>query len=172
MIISAKIVDITTLEVDVIVNPANPALYPGGGLSGAIHFAAGYELYEETKWAHPMGCSTGFARITGGHNLPAKHVIHTVGPNMNEINDIELGRKLLNSCYNSSFKLMKDNKLKSIAFPAISTGIYGFDPEQAAQMAVITAFEQRHKEDNTIEHITFACFDKETFNLYLKYMVA
>ncbi|MDH3594133.1 MAG: O-acetyl-ADP-ribose deacetylase [Rhodospirillales bacterium] len=126
--------DITTLEVDAIVNAANTELAPGGGVCGAIHRAAGPELAEEC--AKIGGCPTGEARITGGYRLPAKHVIHTVGPVWHGGGQGE--DALLAACYRNSLDLAQDHGLASIAFPAISTGVFGYPLERATGIAVET----------------------------------
>jgi len=126
--------DITTLAVDAIVNAANETLQGGGGVDGAIHRAAGPALLEECR--RIGGCPTGEARITGGHNLPARHVIHTVGPVWHGGGRGE--DAALASAYRSSLRLARDHVLETIAFPAISTGVYGFPPGRAAHIAVET----------------------------------
>ncbi len=135
--------DITKLSVDAIVNAANERMLGGGGVDGAIHKAAGPNLKEECKQVPEVRsgvrCPTGEARITGGHNLPAKHVIHTVGPVWHGGSEGE--PDLLASCYRESLRLAEAHGLDSIAFPAISTGVFGYPPDQAARVAVETARE-------------------------------
>ena len=153
--------DITTLDVDVIVNAANEALAPGGGVCGAIHKKAGPELAKAC--AKLGGCATGEAKITEGFRLPARYVIHTVGPVWG---GGERGEgKLLAACYATSLKLAAERGLDSIAFPAISTGIYGFPPDRAALIAVRTARETL-LEVAGIERVVFCCFGEESRALH------
>ncbi len=153
--------DITRLDVDAIVNAANSGLTPGGGVSGAIHRAAGPELWEECR---KLGrCPTGDARITGGYRLPARHVIHAVGPRWHGGSAGE--DALLASAYRRSLELARDHGLKSLAFPAISTGIYGFPPERAAPIAVrtVAGFLESHA---LPERVLFCCFGRESADLH------
>jgi len=145
--------DITRQEVDAIVNAANNSLLGGGGVDGAIHRAAGPELLDETR--RIGGCPTGEARVSKGYRLPAKWVIHTVGPIWRGGNRKE--EQLLASCYRNSLKSAADLGAKSIAFPSISTGAYGFPLERAAEIAMgeTKAFLEKNK---TLEQVTFICF--------------
>jgi O-acetyl-ADP-ribose deacetylase (regulator of RNase III) len=149
--------DITKLDVDAIVNAANAMLAPGGGVCGAIHRAAGPELAEAC--ARLGGCETGEAKITPGFRLPARHVIHAVGPIWG---GGESGEEvLLAACYRNSLALAADHGLSTIAFPAISTGIYGFPPDRAAGIAVATVLGALRKE-SSIERVVFCCFGAES----------
>ncbi len=153
--------DITQLKVDAIVNAANKSLLGGGGVDGAIHQAAGSELLEECKTLN--GCKTGEAKITKGYNLPAKYVIHTVGPvwNGGKYNE----PKLLANCYKNSLKIASRHGIETIAFPNISTGVYHFPKDKAADIAISTV-EDFLKKDKTIKKVYFICFDSENYNIY------
>jgi O-acetyl-ADP-ribose deacetylase len=148
------IADITTLAVDAIVNAANSSLRGGGGVDGAIHRAAGPELVAECRMLR--GCPTGSAKITRGYRLPAKHVIHAVGPVWNGGGAGE--DELLASCYRTSLELAAASRLASIAFPAISTGIYRFPPDQAARIAVSTVTSELAAAPRGIGRVVFCCF--------------
>ena len=142
--------DITKLKVDAIVNAANTSLLGGGGVDGAIHRAAGKELLEECRTLN--GCRTGQSKITKGYNLPVKYVIHTVGPAWHGGKSNE--RELLKSCYETVLNLAKENNIKTIAFPAISCGVYHFPLEEACEIAIETVKEFMCKND---------CFEKVIF---------
>ncbi|MBT8378304.1 MAG: O-acetyl-ADP-ribose deacetylase [Ignavibacteria bacterium] len=162
MVIEIQKGDITLLKVDAIVNAANTSLLGGGGVDGAIHRAAGPELLEYNKKL--SGCPTGDAKISQGFNLPAKYIIHTVGPVWNGGKNNE--DELLANCYRNSLKLAVENGVKTIAFPAISTGIYRFPIERAAKIAVNEA-SSFLKEHEIIEKVIFICFDDENFKAYI-----
>lgn len=157
----ARVVDITTLDVDAIVNAANDALAPGGGVCGAIHRAAGPGL--AAACATIGGCPTGEARLTPGFRLPARWVIHAVGPVWRGGRAGEAG--LLASAYRSSLRLAEAQGLRSIAFPAISTGIYGYPLREATEVAVRTV-RTALEEGSSVAEVTFACFGEEALAAY------
>jgi O-acetyl-ADP-ribose deacetylase len=148
--------DITRLAVDAIVNAANPTLLGGGGVDGAIHRAAGPELLEECR--RIGGCPTGEARITRGYRLPARYVIHTVGPVWRGGDSGE--DELLASCYQSSIALARAHDVATLAFPAISTGIYGFPPDRAARIATSVVTAELAAADRRLD-VTLCCFSEE-----------
>ena len=153
--------DITKLKVDAIVNAANTSLLGGGGVDGAIHRAAGPELLDFNRKLG--GCPIGEAKISPGFNLPVKFIIHTVGPVWNGRNNNE--DKLLANCYKNSLKLAAENGIKTIAFPAISTGVYHFPLERATKIAV-SEVEKFLEKNESIEKVIFVCFDEETYSTY------
>lgn len=154
--------DITEQSVDAIVNAANTSLLGGGGVDGAIHRAAGPQLLKECQSLG--GCATGEAKITRGYNLPAKHVIHTVGPIWHGGGEHE--DELLAGCYKNSILLALQHNLTTIAFPSISTGVYGFPVERASKIAV-REIEDQLAANNSL-HVLVVCFDEHTFRTYLE----
>ena len=161
MILSARVVDITSLATDAIVNAANESLSPGGGVCGAIHRAAGPELAQAC--AQLGGCPTGEARITAGFHLPARFVIHAVGPVWRGGRARE--PELLASAYRFAMELARKHALRSIAFPAISTGIYGYPLEPATAIAVSTV-QGAVAGGSSVEEVVFACFSPEVLRAY------
>lgn len=167
MIIKNKIAiykgNITKMGVDAIVNAANPTLLGGGGVDGAIHMAAGPELLEECR--ELGGCAVGQAKITAGYKLPAPFVIHTVGPIWRGGDKDEA--RMLACCYYNSLEIVNEYKLATVAFPAISTGVYGFPKPQAAAIAVKTVYDYLlDPEHSSIHRVYLVAFDKETEQLY------
>ncbi|MCX6335125.1 MAG: O-acetyl-ADP-ribose deacetylase [Bacteroidia bacterium] len=155
--------DITNLNVDAIVNAANSSLLGGGGVDGAIHKAAGPELMEECEKLN--GCSMGDAKITGGHSLKAKYIIHTVGPVWHGGYKDE--PEVLASCYQSSLKLAKDKKIKTVAFPGISTGVYGF-PKDLAAIIAVNETRRFLLKSSYPEKVIFVAYDDDSFEVYRK----
>jgi O-acetyl-ADP-ribose deacetylase (regulator of RNase III) len=167
MELSARVVDITTLDTDAIVNAANEALAPGGGVCGAIHRAAGPEL---ARACAAIGrCPTGEARLTPGFRLPAKYVIHAVGPVWRGGGEGEA--PLLASAYRSALRLAAEHGVRSIAFPAISTGIYGYPLDQATSIAVSAVREAVHA-GSSVQRVVFACFSSDVEGIYRQAGVA
>jgi O-acetyl-ADP-ribose deacetylase len=153
--------DITKLVVDAIVNAANKSLLGGGGVDGAIHRAAGKALLDECKTLN--GCETGRAKITKGYDLPAAFVIHTAGPVWRGGNSNE--KSLLGSCYTESLRLAAEHQLGTVAFPNISTGIYGFPKDEAAAIA-IERVKEFLAESGPVTKVIFCCFDDENYTIY------
>ncbi|MBF4517240.1 O-acetyl-ADP-ribose deacetylase [Flavobacterium sp. ANB] len=156
--------DITEIQVDAIVNAANTSLLGGGGVDGAIHRKGGKAILDECIQIRNRqgGCNVGEAVITTAGNLPAKYVIHTVGPVWN--GDKNEKSKLLSACYQNSLKLAVQNKIKTIAFPGISTGIYRFPKDKAAEIAVNIV--KHFDEISEIDKVIFVCFDDESYEVY------
>jgi O-acetyl-ADP-ribose deacetylase len=161
--LSIVVSDITNQAVDTIVNAANNSLLGGGGVDGAFHRAAGPELLEECRKLG--GCQTGDAKITKGYNLQAKFVIHTVGPIWQGGQHHE--DDLLKSCYKNSFALARKFRLKTIAFPSISTGVYQFPVERAARIALQEVIHEL-KTNNILKDVIIVCYDKGTYDIYIK----
>ena len=153
--------DITTLAVDAIVNAANSTLLGGGGVDGAIHRAAGPELVAECRLLG--GCETGHAKLTSGHRLPARFILHTVGPVWNGGDHNEHG--LLASCYRDCFRLAREHGLPTLAFPAISCGVYRFPVDQAVEIAVRETVAELSRNE-TLEKVIFTCFGDEVYSSY------
>jgi O-acetyl-ADP-ribose deacetylase len=153
--------DITTQVVDAIINAANNSLLGGGGVDGAIHRAAGHELLKECSTLG--GCETGGAKITAGYKLPAKFVIHTVGPvwRGGDYNE----DKLLINCYHSCFNIARKHNIKTIAFPSISTGVYRFPVELASRFALQEIYKEL-RNNTTFERVIIVCFDQTTYKTY------
>ena len=159
--------DITKLEVDAIVNAANRSLLGGGGVDGAIHRAAGRSLLEECKTLN--GCETGQSKITKGYNLPAKYVIHTVGPVWSGGNKQE--RELLKSCYYTALELARKNNIQTIAFPSVSCGVYRFPIEEACQIAISTVKEYLNNYDG-FEKVIFINPSEDIVEIYEKILTS
>ena len=157
--------DITKIsDVEAIVNAANKSLLGGGGVDGAIHRAAGSKLLEECKTLH--GCNTGEAKLTKAYNLPCKYVIHTVGPVWNGGRRKE--SELLAACYRNSLQIAVDHKIRSVAFPSISTGVYSYPVEEAARIAVSTVNEFIEEHPGELDLVEWVLFDKNTYETYDK----
>lgn len=154
--------DITKETTDAIVNAANSSLLGGGGVDGAIHRAAGPQLLAETRQLG--GCETGDAKISGGYKLKAKHVIHAVGPVYQ--NNSATVQAALSSAYRRSLEVANDHQLRSIAFPAISTGVYGYPMHEAAEIALQTVSDYLTQADSTIEQVRFILFSEEAFAIF------
>jgi O-acetyl-ADP-ribose deacetylase (regulator of RNase III) len=167
LLIYAIKADITTLKVDAIVNAANTSLLGGGGVDGAIHRAAGLELLYACRGLG--GCHTGETKITNGYQLPASYIIHAVGPVWSGGNHGEA--ELLASCYRNSLKLAAEHRCRTIAFPCISTGIYGYPVEEAAAIATATVKAELENE-SSIDEVIFCCYSDNDLSVYKKVLAA
>lgn len=165
-VISIEMGDITKSDCEAIVNAANKSLLGGGGVDGAIHAAAGKKLLEECRTLG--GCQTGQAKLTKGYDLKAKYVIHTVGPVYTGKASDEV---MLRSCYLSSLDLAKENNIHTIAFPAISTGVYGYPVEKAVPIAAKAVLEWIEKNRDYDMRVTFVCFNEKIYDLFKKIFV-
>lgn len=156
--------DITQQDTEVIVNAANPSLLGGGGVDGAIHAAAGPDLLEETRKLG--GCKTGEAKITNGHKLPNEYIIHTVGPVYGQTDGHDA--ELLDSCYRSCLDLAKAHLIRSIAFPSISTGVYGYPIAEAAPIALETVLRWVKEQPDAFDEIRFVLHSPKDYDVYAK----
>ena len=158
--------DITKISADVIVNAANSTLLGGGGVDGAIHYAAGHELFEECRL---LGrCESGEAKMTKGYKLPARHVIHTVGPIYGREGSKEA--ELLRKCYTNSLLLAQAHHLRTIALPAISTGVFGYPKEEAAKIALSAVKEFIDQNPDALDEVYFVLFNEANFNIYKDFL--
>lgn len=157
--------DITTIAVDAIVNAANNTLRGGGGVDGAIHSKGGSEILNECINKYPDGCPTGDCRITSAGDLPSKFVIHCVGPIYQNKNNLK-NAELLENCYKSALKIANEKKLVSIAFPSISTGIYGYPIQEASEIAIKTILDYIEKDEISIKQVFIVTFSANDYGVY------